>query len=123
MTENLQRSYMDRRPCCTVEPFSARRFYSPGNHDVQREVDRTNRQAARLVERLRSGDESLDEALASESEEYLLESRQANDLDFTEGSFLGITVRVTLSLLVSETHRSSRARSSDIRLEYCNPGS
>jgi hypothetical protein len=59
----------------------------PGNHDVQRDVDRRNRQVSRLIERLRSGDETLDEALASMPDKELLEMRFSNYLDFTARFF------------------------------------
>jgi tetratricopeptide (TPR) repeat protein len=62
-------------------------FSVPGNHDVQRDVDGTNRQVSRLIDRLRSGDESLDEALGSQSDKELLEKRLINYLDFTKQFF------------------------------------
>jgi predicted MPP superfamily phosphohydrolase len=59
----------------------------PGNHDVSRELDRRDRNVARLVARLRAGEESLDEALANTEDRRLLENRLANYLDFA-GHFL-----------------------------------
>jgi 3',5'-cyclic AMP phosphodiesterase CpdA/phosphotransferase system HPr-like phosphotransfer protein len=50
-------------------------FLVPGNHDVTRATPGKDREQFRLIERLRSGAESLDEALAYPSDRCLLETR------------------------------------------------
>ena len=62
-------------------------FVIPGNHDVQRDVDRADRQGGRLIERLRAGDESLDEALGANSDRLLIEKRFTNYLEFMSRFF------------------------------------
>ena len=61
----------------------------PGNHDISREIDRTDRNIARLIARLRAGEESLDDALANNGDRQLLECRLANYIDFTRRFFWG----------------------------------
>ena len=56
-------------------------FVIPGNHDVQRSADQDHA-IRRLVGTLRSGGESLDEALAHPQDRALLAKRQANYLRF-----------------------------------------
>ncbi|MCE9666340.1 metallophosphoesterase [Myxococcus stipitatus] len=53
----------------------------PGNHDVQRAVDR-DKEVRRLVEQLREGKQELDAALAQPPQRALLARRQANFLEW-----------------------------------------
>ena len=62
----------------------------PGNHDVQRNIDVEDRQVRRLIDRLRNGDESLDDALGSLTDRQLLSKRFANYIGFTK-RFFGIS--------------------------------
>jgi Calcineurin-like phosphoesterase len=57
-------------------------FLVPGNHDVQRDVFKNDRDVWRLVDRLRSGDESIDEALAHPEDCERLSRRLTHYLDF-----------------------------------------
>ncbi|MBI1894354.1 MAG: metallophosphoesterase [Candidatus Rokubacteria bacterium] len=57
-------------------------FLVPGNHDIQRDVDACNRGVRRLVERLRSDDEALDDALADPGDRSMLRMRLSHYLDF-----------------------------------------
>ena len=57
-------------------------FLVPGNHDVDRTVDHTNRNAARLLRGLRDGDDLLDDVLADPGDRELLTSRLAPYLAF-----------------------------------------
>lgn len=68
------------RTCLGLVPEAV--FMVPGNHDVQRQA---TRDVHRLVERLRAGDESVDEALADPSDRSRLESRLNNYLRFVRG--------------------------------------
>jgi calcineurin-like phosphoesterase family protein len=57
-------------------------FLVPGNHDVNRSVDKTSRNAARLLRGLRDDSDSLDEALANAEDRALLTLRMAPYLAF-----------------------------------------
>ena len=57
-------------------------FLVPGNHDVQRDVYTKDREVRRLVDRLRSGDESIDEALDDLGDYNRLSLRLKHYLDF-----------------------------------------
>jgi len=57
-------------------------FIVAGNHDVDRTVDKKKRSAARLVQRLREGKESLDEVLSNSEDKALLCSRIESYLSF-----------------------------------------
>ncbi|MFT3773098.1 MAG: metallophosphoesterase [Minicystis sp.] len=59
-------------------------FTVPGNHDVNRAVDKTPFVSA-FVESLRKGDESLDGALADDASRKLLASRMAKYLELSAG--------------------------------------
>ncbi|MFO0756900.1 MAG: tetratricopeptide repeat protein [Byssovorax sp.] len=59
-------------------------FVIPGNHDVQRSVDE-DRAVSRLVNAVREGAESIDNAMARPADRALLAQRQANYLDFAAG--------------------------------------
>jgi calcineurin-like phosphoesterase family protein len=59
-------------------------FVVPGNHDVDRAVDR-DRDIARLLRDLRSGEEPLDTALAHAPDREKLATRMAAYLDFAAG--------------------------------------
>lgn len=67
--------------CMAVKLQPERVFVVPGNHDVQRSMDR-DRRVQRLVSALRQGTESLDQALEDPQDAQLLRSRQANFLAF-----------------------------------------
>jgi 3',5'-cyclic AMP phosphodiesterase CpdA len=56
-------------------------FVVPGNHDVQRRVDKEDRDVSRLVRALRRG-ESIDEALGDRADAALLKKRMARYLTF-----------------------------------------
>lgn len=60
-------------------------FVVPGNHDVDRSVDRKDRNVARLLRGLRDGDEILDEILENVGDRALLTSRLAPYLAFASG--------------------------------------
>jgi hypothetical protein len=66
----------------TLSITRERLFVVPGNHDIDRNIDRTNRNVARLIRGLRDGDELLDEVLDNVSDRELLVSRMAAYLDF-----------------------------------------
>jgi hypothetical protein len=57
-------------------------FLVPGNHDIDRAIDRENRNAARLLRGLRDGDETLDDILADPGDRALVTSRLAGYLAF-----------------------------------------
>jgi hypothetical protein len=57
-------------------------FVVPGNHDVDRSVDRANRNVARLLRDLRGGDELLDDVLAHPDDKALLTSRLGAYISF-----------------------------------------
>jgi 3',5'-cyclic AMP phosphodiesterase CpdA len=56
----------------------------PGNHDVQRSVDRSARNVGRLIRGLRAGAEPFDESLANPDDVALLSQRLANYLAFAQ---------------------------------------
>jgi 3',5'-cyclic AMP phosphodiesterase CpdA len=53
-------------------------FVVPGNHDVQRNIVQHDKNAARLLESLRSGNEKIDNALEHPDDRALLVSRLKN---------------------------------------------
>lgn len=57
-------------------------YVVPGNHDVQRSADQ-DRGLRRLVKELRTGDDSIDEAVGNPDDSALLRRRQANYWTFT----------------------------------------
>ncbi|TKD12187.1 metallophosphoesterase [Polyangium fumosum] len=57
-------------------------FLVPGNHDVDRAIDKTDRNVARLLRGLRQGADLLDEVLANADDKALLTSRFAAYLEF-----------------------------------------
>ncbi|HRI63398.1 MAG TPA: metallophosphoesterase, partial [Polyangium sp.] len=57
-------------------------FVVPGNHDIDRTVDRNDRNVARLIRGLRDGDDLVDEILENKSDRALLASRMAAYLAF-----------------------------------------
>jgi 3',5'-cyclic AMP phosphodiesterase CpdA len=59
-------------------------FVIPGNHDVQRQADKS-RNIARLLKALRSGEQTLDEALRHDEDRALLSHRLANYQAFAKG--------------------------------------
>ncbi len=62
----------------------------PGNHDVQRDADHSNRSVGRLVERLRKESEALDDALGDPSDRELLKARFKNYLEFARNLYRGV---------------------------------
>jgi predicted MPP superfamily phosphohydrolase len=60
-------------------------FLVPGNHDVDRSVDKGNRHAARLLRLLREGSEDLDSVLAEPGDRALLTLRLEPYLSFASG--------------------------------------
>ncbi|MFO0606124.1 MAG: metallophosphoesterase [Polyangiales bacterium] len=58
-------------------------FVVPGNHDVQRPVDKESG-VKRMLRALRTGDETVDEALQNNADRAVLARRQANYLAFAE---------------------------------------
>lgn len=63
--------------------ISRERIYLvPGNHDVDRNVDRTDRNLGRLMRALREGDDLLDDALDNANDRALLASRMSAYLAF-----------------------------------------
>jgi 3',5'-cyclic AMP phosphodiesterase CpdA len=60
----------------------AQLFLVPGNHDVDRSVDKANRHAARLLRGIREGSEDLDSALAEPDDRALLTLRLKPYLSF-----------------------------------------
>jgi predicted phosphodiesterase len=63
-------------------------FAVPGNHDVDRDVDR-DRDTARLLRELRAGSENLDAALAHAADREKLVARMAAYLEFSAGFGVG----------------------------------
>lgn len=57
-------------------------FVVPGNHDVQRPVDKENNSVRRLLDSVREGREPLDTVMADKGDRSLLALRQANFLAF-----------------------------------------
>ena len=57
-------------------------FLVPGNHDVQRDIYTKHRDVRRLVDRLRSGEESIDEALEDQGDYDRLSCRLQHYLGF-----------------------------------------
>ncbi len=60
-------------------------FLVPGNHDVDRSMEKADRNVARLLRGLRAGAEDLDDALASPADRALLTQRMAAYLAFAAG--------------------------------------
>ena len=60
-------------------------FLVPGNHDVARAAPGKDRALFRLIERLRSGAERLDDALADPGDRSLLENRLHGYREFASG--------------------------------------
>ncbi|MBK9258706.1 MAG: metallophosphoesterase [Polyangiaceae bacterium] len=60
-------------------------FVVPGNHDVDRNVDRKDRNVARLIRGLRDGDDLVDDILENADDRALLASRLAAYLAFAAG--------------------------------------
>lgn len=60
----------------------AQLFLVPGNHDVDRSIDKANRHAARLLRGIREGSEDLDSALAEPDDRALLTLRLQPYLSF-----------------------------------------
>jgi tetratricopeptide (TPR) repeat protein len=58
-------------------------FMVPGNHDVQRNVGDTNRNLQRLINGLRDGRDSIDEALEDKDDRCRLASRMKNFTSFS----------------------------------------
>src|SRR5262249_16873005 len=58
-------------------------YIVPGNHDVQRDVDTSDRNVSRLLHALRSGSEKLDTVWLYKEDQLLLSRRQQNFLDFS----------------------------------------
>lgn len=65
-----------------VSVSTNRVFVIPGNHDVQRNVDEENRNVARLLGNLRSGNEDIDDALEDDGDLALLRARLRSYLHF-----------------------------------------
>lgn len=59
-------------------------FVLPGNHDVQRSVDKDDKNTGRLIRALRAGEESIDAVLSDPTDRAHLEKRQANYLAFAK---------------------------------------
>jgi hypothetical protein len=59
-------------------------YVVPGNHDVQRHVDKDDNDVARLLRELRAGTGGIDDALRNVSDRKKLERRMANYLTFAE---------------------------------------
>lgn len=59
-------------------------FIVPGNHDVQRNVAKGNKNVARLLDALRSGREKIDAALANKNDRKLLARRMQNYYKFAK---------------------------------------
>lgn len=59
-------------------------FIVPGNHDVDRDVDKKNRSTARIIKTVRNQLETLDEILSDKLSREFLTSRQAAYLDFAQ---------------------------------------
>lgn len=60
-------------------------FVVPGNHDVDRAVDKDDRSIGRLVRGLREGGDDLDDILANAGDRALLERRMREYLSFAGG--------------------------------------
>lgn len=61
---------------------SAQIFIVPGNHDVQRDVSKNNKNAFRLLESLRAGHDKVDNVLNDKRDRALLAARMKNYLKF-----------------------------------------
>lgn len=93
-------------------------FVVPGNHDVQRDVDR-NRGVTRLLTLLRKGEDSIDTALADPGDRALLERRFENYLHFS-ARFAPACFRKPPSLDLFWHHRIQARSDLKIRLVGLN---
>jgi|GEM_PF-25845 len=69
----------------TVGLDERRVFTVPGNHDVQRAVDKDDRNVLRMIRALRDGTDDLDESLNHKTDRAQLTQRMKGYLDFASG--------------------------------------